>query len=202
MKEFWDARYQEDGFAYGHEANVFIRESLEITQHIGKVLFPAEGEGRNAVFAAQKNWEVEAYDISESGKLKADNWARENGVSILYQIGGFLDIEYPESQFDALIFSYVHMPSSLKSTVFERHMAWMKSDALIVFEGFSVNNLPYRAANPQVGGPDNLDMLYSVDEVQELLKPFNNLRVWEEEVTLSEGKYHIGKAKVIRARNF
>ena len=202
MKEFWDARYQEDGFAYGHEANVFIRESLEMTQRIGKVLFPAEGEGRNAVFAAQKNWEVEAYDISESGKLKADNWARENGVSIHYQIGGFLDIEYPESQFDALVFSYVHMPSSLKSLVFERHMPWMKPDALIVFEGFSVNNLPYRAANPQVGGPDNIDMLYSVNEVQELLKPFNNLRVWEEEVTLSEGKYHIGKAKVIRARNF
>lgn len=202
MKEFWDARYQEEGFAYGHEANVFIRESLEIAQRQGTILFPAEGEGRNAVFAAQKNWEVEAYDISESGKLKAEKWSQDNGVLIHYQIGGFTDIDYPAAHFDALVFSYVHMPSALKSKVFERHMAWMKSDALIVFEGFSVNNLPYRAANPQVGGPDNIDMLYSVEEVQQLLEPFQNLKVWEEEVTLSEGKYHVGNAKVIRARNF
>ena len=37
----------------------------------GKILLPAEGEGRNAVFAAQNNWLVEAFDSSKEAKKKA-----------------------------------------------------------------------------------------------------------------------------------
>ncbi len=201
MKEFWDARYREEGFAYGSEPNAFVKDRLNAIAPKGRILFPAEGEGRNAVYAASLGWDVHAYDISEGGREKAMQLAQAQDVRIDYRIAGFLDVDYPAGSFDALIFSYVHMPSSLKSKVFERHMDWMKPDALIVFEGFSVNNLPYRALNPQIGGPDNIDMLYSVEEIAALFEGVPHLRVWEEEVELSEGKYHVGKAIVIRAHN-
>ncbi len=202
MKEFWDARYKEEGFAYGDEPNNFIRDSISQLDLMGNGLFPAEGEGRNAVFAAEHNWNAYAYDISESGKAKAEELALKHNTKIDYRLGGFLNIDYPENFFDALFFSYVHMPTSMKLNVFERHFKWMKADSFIVFEGFSINNLPYREKNPGVGGPDQEDMLYSVEELRSLLDFFKNLRVWEEEVILTEGKYHVGTAMVIRARNF
>ena len=50
-KEFWDERYNEENFAYGHEPNVLLKKILDKLP-AGKILFPAEGEGRNAVYAA------------------------------------------------------------------------------------------------------------------------------------------------------
>ena len=81
MKEFWNERYYENGYAYGEEANIFFKEEL-LKLKPGNILLPAEGEGRNAVFAAKQGWEVEAFDISDVGKEKAIQLARKNGVNI------------------------------------------------------------------------------------------------------------------------
>ena len=63
----WDDRYSKEEFVYGEEPNNFLREQLQKLKP-GKILFPAEGEGRNAVFAATKGWDVYAFDISSVGK--------------------------------------------------------------------------------------------------------------------------------------
>ncbi len=201
MKEFWDARYREEGFAYGSEPNAFVKDRLNAIAPKGRILFPAEGEGRNAVYAASLGWDVHAYDISEGGREKAMQLAQALDVRIDYRIAGFLDVDYPTRSFDALVFSYVHVPTALKASVLHAQKTFLKEGGLFLFEGFSVNNLPLRAANPQIGGPDNIDMLYSVEEIATLFEGVPNLHVWEEEVELSEGKYHVGKAIVIRAHN-
>ena len=59
MSEFWDKRYGEEGFAYGKEPNEYIRAKLPLLTP-GKILFPGEGEGRNAVYAAQLGWKASA----------------------------------------------------------------------------------------------------------------------------------------------
>ena len=48
----WDERYAGDGYLYGTEPNTFLRENFLVIPK-GKVLLPAEGEGRNAVFLAE-----------------------------------------------------------------------------------------------------------------------------------------------------
>jgi hypothetical protein len=79
----WNDRYAKSEFAYGEEPNNYLREQLE-KLHKGKILFPAEGEGRNAVFAAKLGWTVSAFDISSEGQKKAlqlaekNNWMRRH----------------------------------------------------------------------------------------------------------------------------
>ena len=53
MKDFWNKRYSEPEFVYGTEPNHFFAEQLDQLKP-GKLILPADGEGRNAVFAAQK----------------------------------------------------------------------------------------------------------------------------------------------------
>ena len=68
MKDFWDTRYSEETYAYGTAPNIFFSTTFK-NLNPGKALFPAEGEGRNAVFAASCGWEVVAFDQSEVGNL-------------------------------------------------------------------------------------------------------------------------------------
>jgi hypothetical protein len=47
MKEMWDQRYSDVNYAYGTEPNVFFKDSLHQYQPKGRLLLPAEGEGRD-----------------------------------------------------------------------------------------------------------------------------------------------------------
>jgi hypothetical protein len=70
-KLFWDHRYSKEDFAYGDNPNTFLVTTLP-SYTPGKILFPAEGEGRNAVYAASLGWDTVAFDISSVGRLKAE----------------------------------------------------------------------------------------------------------------------------------
>ena len=73
--DFWNERYAQKEFVYGTQPNTFFKEQLDKLD-TGNILLPAEGEGRNAVFAASQGWDVLAFDISESGKKKAIQLAK------------------------------------------------------------------------------------------------------------------------------
>ena len=55
MKEFWNERYSQEAYAYGTEPNAFFKSRIDQLSP-GKLLLPAEGEGRNAVYAATKGF--------------------------------------------------------------------------------------------------------------------------------------------------
>ena len=88
MTSFWDQRYSDDQYAYGIEPNAFLKECLDKHPFSGSILFPAEGEGRNAVYAAKRGLKVVAFDPSVEGKKKAEKLAAKNQVSIEYIIVG------------------------------------------------------------------------------------------------------------------
>jgi len=85
MQQFWDERYAAPAFAYGTEPNVFLKAQLN-KMTPGSILFPCEGEGRNAVYAASLGWGVSAFDYSVSGRDKALMLANQQDVDITYQI--------------------------------------------------------------------------------------------------------------------
>ena len=37
----------------------------------GNIILPAEGEGRNAAYAASLGWKVSAFDTSDAGKIES-----------------------------------------------------------------------------------------------------------------------------------
>jgi 2-polyprenyl-3-methyl-5-hydroxy-6-metoxy-1,4-benzoquinol methylase len=113
-KEFWDERYAANEFAYGEEANTFLKETL-VNIPKGKILFPADGEGRNGVYAATIGWEVASCDLSDEGKKKALKLAAQKGVTLDYQVGDFKDLYYPEESFDAIALIFAHFSGDIKS---------------------------------------------------------------------------------------
>jgi tellurite methyltransferase len=80
-KKRWNGRFKGKEFAFGKEANPFLKRHIHRLQK-GKALDLAAGEGRNAVFLAWHGFDVDAVDISKMGLRKANLLARETGVKI------------------------------------------------------------------------------------------------------------------------
>ncbi|MEO0683517.1 MAG: class I SAM-dependent methyltransferase [Bacteroidota bacterium] len=193
----WNDRYKEPAFAYGKEPNEFLRE--QIGQHpVGTILFGAEGEGRNAVYAAKIGWRVSAFDISQEGQNKALRLAEANQVSIDYQVGQLPDLDFGDEHFDAIALIYAHFPPSIKSEYHQILDKKLKKGGIVIFEAFGKNHLKYRNENPKVGGPPNLDSLFSTDELRSDFEHYDVLQLEEKEVELKEGLYHNGKGSVTR----
>lgn len=197
MKEMWDERYGQVEFAYGEEPNAFLKEQLNGIQ-LGKALFPAEGEGRNSVYTASLGWEIEAFDLSEEGKQKALKLATLKNVQINYQVGEFQQFNYEKESFDLIALIYAHFPASKKSEYHMELNQYLKKGGLIIFEAFSKNHLDYVSKNPRIGGPKDIDMLFSIEEIRSDFENFEILLLEEKEVELNEGLYHNGVGSVIR----
>lgn len=198
MKDFWDERYKEEGYAYGTEPNAFFKSALDGIPEKGKILFPGEGEGRNAVFAATKGWDVYAFDISQQGKNKALKLAQDNKVSIHYEVGDFFTLNVMNLKYDAAALIFAHFPPTV-NTIYHRAITnLIKPGGFIFLEGYSKAHLEMQKLNPQAGGPKNEEMLYSLDQIQRDFSAFEPILLEETEANFQEGKYHIGRGKVIR----
>jgi 2-polyprenyl-3-methyl-5-hydroxy-6-metoxy-1,4-benzoquinol methylase len=132
----WDDRFGKVEFAYGTEPNNFLKTQIALLEP-GKILFAAEGEGRNAVFAATIGWNVHAFDISQEGKKKALKLAESNRVNIDYRIGQLPEIEYTSNQFDVIALIYAHFPAAIKSNYHQQLDKLLKPGGTIIFEAFS-----------------------------------------------------------------
>jgi SAM-dependent methyltransferase len=199
MLEHWNERYKKDEYAYGKEPNAYLKEHLQSILP-GKILFPAEGEGRNAVYAAELGWDVWAFDQSIEGKKKAEKLAKSKNVSINYQVGEVSEIIFEENSFDAIALIYAHFPSILKSKYNKIMSKYLKKNGALIFEAFSKTHLEFNLKNPKVGGPKDIDMLYSLDEVKNDFSTFNAIELIETNIQLNEGIYHNGEGSVIRFR--
>ena len=197
MKQKWDERYNDTEFAYGRQPNLFFAEWLTKFK-AGSILMPADGEGRNGVFAAKLGWQVTSFDLSAAGQSKALALAKENAVTIDYTVGDLEQLSFEKASFDAIGLVYAHFSAEQKVSFHQKLNEYLKPGGIVIFEAFSKSHLPFKQLDPNVGGPDDINMLYSKEEILTDLKNYKVLLLAEEEIVLNEGKYHNGKGVVIR----
>lgn len=191
-KDFWNSRYSEKEFAYGTDPNEFFKEQIDKIIP-GRAIFLGEGEGRNAVYAAKLGWQVDAVDFSSSAKDKALKLAKENNVKINYAVSDLNDYDFKENDYDLIVMIFLHLPLELRTSTFSKSILSLKQNGRLLIEVFSkeqINNIS--------GGPRSIDLLYSENDVLSLT---NDLRIEimeSKSIQLEEGKYHKGKADVIR----
>lgn len=198
MKEFWNERYASAEYAYGKAPNEFFKSCLDKQTPIGKILLPGEGEGRNAVYAAQKGLDVFAYDFSEEGKRKAQALAEAAGVSIHYDVCDFSQAQIAQNSYDTAALIYAHFPADILDACYEKVAKALKPGGILILEGYAKTNLPLKQANPKIGGPGDVRMLFTVEQITDLFKEIEPLQAEETEIYLKEGLYHEGRGRVIR----
>lgn len=193
----WDQRYEKPEYVYGVEPNQYLKEQLEKLKP-GNILFPAEGEGRNAVYAAKLGWKVSAFDLSVEGRKKALKLAEKNGVTMDYQIGKLPDLDYKKEQFDVIALVFAHFNAEIRSEYHKLLSNYLRKGGTLIIEAFSKNHLEYRTKNPSVGGPRDLETLCSIEEFESDFNNYEIIELVEKEIDLNEGLFHVGKGSVVR----
>jgi hypothetical protein len=192
IKNFWDQRYSENGTVYGDEPNLFFKSFID-TNKPGTILLPAEGEGSNAIYAAQKVYTVDAFDYSEVARNKALEKAEALGLSnIHYEVKDIADFE-PTKQDDAVALIYVHLPEPLRKAFHSKIVNAIKPGGYLVLEAFSKEQIQSKS-----GGPADPALLYDVPSLCADFQLLHIISCGQKQIHLSEGKFHNGTADVHR----
>ena len=190
---FWDERYSSEEYVYGTEPNQFFKQVLDKIPVPGKLLLPGEGEGRNAVYAAKMGWHVDAFDQSSAGKLKALRLAEVNNVTINYFNVDLAKFTPQKNFYDCAAIIFVHFNSDVRSLFHKKIIDSLSPGGKLILESFSKNQFGKTS-----GGPQDLEMLYSFDEIKNNFKEMRTILLKEESVFLDEGEKHKGEASVIQ----
>lgn len=164
----------------------------------GRILLPADGEGRNGVFAATLGWEVVSFDISEEGRNKALRLAEKMGVRIDYQIASVDEFMADAASFDVLALIYAHFPSTVRRDWHRRLEGFLKPGGMVLLEAFSMSHLTHLLHDPKIGGPRDPAMLYDASAIALDFSGCKPVFQEECEVELEEGDFHIGTGHVVR----
>ncbi|GLR17671.1 class I SAM-dependent methyltransferase [Portibacter lacus] len=190
--DFWEKRYSEEEFAYGTSPNLFFKEYLK-GKVPGKLLLSAEGEGRNAVYAASLGWEVFAFDQSEAGKKKALKLADEHGVKINYEISKLEDFTSLTADFDLIALIYVHVPPAIRPSFHNKLVHLLKPEGRILLEAFNKKQIKNKS-----GGPKQSELLYNGNMLAYDFQGLDTMSFENATIQLNEGPFHQGSADVIR----
>lgn len=195
----WDKRFQDAPDFYGQQPCSYLQQVLPLVPkpdgQAARALFIAEGQGRNALYAASLGWQVTATDTSAVAREQTLNKASALGLEINYQLIDTDQLDYKPQSFDLVVLIYAHTPRVISKTLHQKLIQWLSPDGQLILEGFSKDQDKYNS-----GGPPNADWRYSL---QELLVDFQELTILDalEGITwLEEGAGHDGLGAVVRFR--
>ena len=186
MQQFWDQRYAASQTVYGNQPNKFFKLFIDLHKP-GTLLLPAEGEGRNAIYAARKGWQVDAFDFSEVARRKALQLARAKKVSINYEIRNIEDFRALK-QYDAVALIYVHVPERLRKDFHREIYNSVKPGGFLLLEAFAREQ-----AGRQSGGPRDISLLYDAPSLCNDFQFLHIMNCEQRELELNEGEFHQGK---------
>jgi len=158
-REDWNARYAQKELVWSAEPNRLFAAEVGGLQP-GRALDLACGEGRNAVWLAERGWRVTGVDFSDVALGKAAELAASRGVDVEWVVADVLDHEPEPRAFDLVALLYLQLPrAALLRAVRSAARAVAPGGTLVVL-GHDTTNLARGH-----GGPKDASVLYTAEDV-------------------------------------
>jgi len=155
----WDERYAGDDLVWSAEPNRFLVAEVE-TLPPGRALDLACGEGRNAVWLAERGWDVTGVDFSNVGLDKARRLADARGVSVHWELADVTEFMPAPESFGLVIVMYLHLPEAARGVSFCHAAAAVAAGGTLLVVGHDVTN-----RSDGWGGPSDAAVLYGPEDV-------------------------------------
>ncbi len=187
--QYWDARFAEDGFAYGTEPNDFL-VSLVQQIRVGDALCLCEGEGRNATFLTQRGFRCTAVDFSPVALRKAESLAAQRGVIIETRCADMAGFDPGIAQWDLVTMIFGQPDCTIRRALYARIATCLRPGGAFVLETKAEEGATAESRYP---GSANL-CAELIDLEFEIAR--DGLRV------LKEGRYHDGEQRTAQILAF
>ena len=188
----WDERYSNEAYAFGDEPNDFLVRFADAIPE-GPVLCLAEGEGRNAVFLAQRGHLVTGVDLSAVGLRKAAQLAESRGVALMLEQADLTTYEIGEEAWAGIVSIFAHMPSAQRRDLHRRIVIGLRPGGVFLLEHYTTGQI-----GRGTGGPSDPDMLPTIAVLREELAGLELEHAAELEREVIEGPSHTGLASVVQ----
>ena len=194
--DFWNARYAEDALAYGDAPNDLLA-SVADRLPAGRTLCLAEGQGRNAVFLAERGHRVLAVDLSDVGLARARQLADARGVEIETRAADLGTFAIEPGAWDCIVSVFAHTPADVRRRLHAAVPVGLAPGGAFVLEAYTPEQTRRDTGGPS--GEGAVDITMTADGLRDELAGlrFETLREVEREV--HEGPYHHGLASVVQA---
>ena len=189
----WDARYSRTGYFFGTEPNAFLARSIRRVPVGQSVLFVADGEGRNSVFAADQGYRVTAFDVSPVAVAKARALAADRGVEVTIHVAGIDEWDWTSERFDAVAAIFIQFaPPEVRTRAFAGMIRALRPGGLLLLQGYTPRQLDFRT-----GGPPFEENMYTQELLREAFEDHEILELIEYDAELAEGAGHHGESALI-----
>lgn len=158
----WDQRYSTTELIWTAEANRFVVAETE-SMPAGRALDLAAGEGRNAIWLAQRGWTATAVDFSEVALEKGGQLASRLGVAdrLAWVCADVVTWTPHQAAYDLVVIAYLHLPADELTTVVGHAARALSPGGNLVVVGHDVTNL-----RGGTGGPQDASILYTPEGVR------------------------------------
>lgn len=188
----WDDRYASEDYLYGTEPNDFLVE-MHSRLPVGDTLCVAEGEGRNAVWLAERGHNVLAVDASSVGLSKARRLAELRGVSISTEVADLGTYPLKPESFDLVVSIYAHASQEARIALHTELVKALRPGGMLLLEAYTPKQLAYNS-----GGPPELEKLMTLNGLRSELRGLEFVHGIECEREVVEGRLHTGKGAVVQ----
>jgi SAM-dependent methyltransferase len=155
----WDRRYAEREFAWTREPNRFLVAEIEPLAP-GRALDLACGEGRNAVWLAERGWRVTGVDFSAVALGRARDLAEIRGVRAEWIGADLLGYQPEPSTFDLVTVLYLQVPPDERGAILRAAAAAVAPAGTLLVIAHDSTNL-----DEGHGGPKNPAVLYTARDI-------------------------------------
>jgi SAM-dependent methyltransferase len=139
------------------------------------------GDGRNAVWLAERGWQVIAVDFSAVALGRASDRAAAAGLDVDWRLEDLLAWRPEEAAYELVALMFIHLPAAERVRVYDAACRAVAPGGTVLVVGHDLANL-----GRGMGGPQDPDVLFTpADVVAALPAGFQVVRA--ETVTRSEG---------------
>lgn len=160
----WDDRYAAAELVWSATPNAVVAaETADLRP--GRALDLASGEGRNALWLAQRGWHVTAVDFSSVASERARRIAEErlgDEASRVTTLTADVLTWAPEraARYDLVLLAYVHLPPEPRTVLLRKVVALLADGGTLLVLGHHLDNLTHG-----VGGPQDPEVLFAPADV-------------------------------------
>lgn len=156
--QWWDERYAAIDLMWSVGPNRFVVEEVEPLTP-GTALDLACGEGRNAIWLAERGWTTTGVDFSAVAIERARTISRERGAEVTWVQADALTWR-AESRYDLVLLAYLQLPRGERIAAIARAAAATRAGGSLLVIGHDRRNLA-----EGTGGPQDPGLLWSPEEV-------------------------------------